>query len=62
MNSIPKDPYADALLLNLKSSMPGAIIKKDAYAEALLNGSPGGTASSLFPVDVEAPVNATPKM
>ena len=36
MNKIPKDAYADALLLNVKVLRSGAVIKRDAYADGLL--------------------------
>jgi hypothetical protein len=54
MNIIPKDPYADALLLNIKVMKPGVVIKRDAYADGLLHYVQDGAAPA-FPVDEKAP-------
>ena len=53
MNIIPKDPYADELLRNVKISTPGAIIKRDAYADGLLNYVHDKASADIFPVDKE---------
>ncbi len=61
MNTIPKDPYADTLLLNVKISIPGAIIKRDTYADGLLNYVHDKVGTTVFPVDAEATEAVAPK-
>ena len=54
MNTIPKDPYADALLLNVKTLQSGAVIKRDAYADGLLHYVHDEAIRAILPVDEEA--------
>ena len=55
MNNIPRDAYADALLLNVKLLKSGAVIKRDAYADGLLNYVHDEAITAKLPVDEEAP-------
>ena len=55
MNNIPKDPYADDLLLNVTVLKAGLSIKRDAYADGLLNYVQDEAHANMFPVDEKAP-------
>lgn len=58
MNNIPKDAYADALLLNVQLLKAGAVIKRDAYADELLHYVQDTAASPTIPLNEKAPDNA----
>lgn len=56
-NMIPRDSYADSLLLNITELKPGLTIEKDAYAEDLLYNMGDLKGMNILPCEKVTPGN-----